>query len=630
MALPFFIHRKLVCTGCLGRVAMQKTKLFSLLKSLLSHNFRTLFLFEVFYKMFAYGFFTPLLIWLAEVSIDMAGLHYLSGSNVGEWMKSPYTWLTLFVVMLLLCAYVLVDMAAVIICMDCAKRGEYVSGITLLWESIKSVVRLFHWRNLCMILYVLILLPILSLPFFTGYVTSIKLPEFLNDTIGRALRAYWPLLLLSAAVVIVAFRYVYAVFYYVLEKKNFLKSCLSSHYLIYRVYTKDLLRLFLWQITGYLVYSILIAVVIALVIGISSLFGSGGFVHAVMISLIEWIIDAVQVLFSCMVVPLSTMFLSLMFYQNKELIGEPVQQVTYKSRLHSFSRKKKRIIMAVSCLFLVILNLNNIKQLTDGVLRDSAQIAYETKITAHRGASADYPENTMPAFEAAIDYGADWLEIDVQQTADGVLIVMHDSNLYRTTGVDRDIWEASYDEIKDLDAGSYMGEEFCDVRISTLEEVLELCKGRINLNIELKPTGHETDLVKQVVDLIYEYEMADDCMLASMSYGALVEAKEYAPDIRTIYVMKTVYGYFADLEDVDVFSIKNTYITERIVESVHLEGKLICAWTVNSLRTMEKMIDMGVDNLITDQPLRARQKVFEMENSTIINEYVQMLLSLFY
>lgn len=614
--------------GC-ERVDMKRTKWYSLLKKLLSHNFRTLFLFEVFYKMFAYGFFTPLLIWLTEISIDLAGLHYLSASNVGVWMKSPYTWLMLFVVMLLLCAYVLIDMGAVMICMDCAKRGEYVSGVTLLWESMKSVVRLFHWRNLPMIFYILILVPVLSLPFFTGYVTSIQLPTFISTAVGKTLREHWVLLLVLAVLVIAAFRYVYTVFYYVLEKKNFRESCISSHYLIYRAYFKDLLRLFLWQISCYLVYFILIALTIALIIGISSLFGSDGFVHAVMLSLIEAIIDAVQVVFSCIVVPLSTIFLSVMFYQNKEIIGEPVQAVTYKSRLHSFSKKRTRIIMAISCLFLVVLNLNNIKQLTDGVLRDSTELAYETKITAHRGASAEYPENTIPAFEAAIDYGADWLEIDVQQTADGVLIVMHDSNLYRTTGVDKNVWEVTYDEIRDLDAGSYMGEEFCDVRISTLEEVLDLCKNRININIELKPTGHETDFVKQVVDLIHEYEMVDECMIASMSYGALVETKEYDPRIQTIYVMKTVYGYFADLEAVDVFSIKNTYITERTVESIHLEGKLVCAWTVNSLKTMEQMIDIGVDNLITDQPLRARQKVFEMENSTVINEYVQLLLSLF-
>lgn len=285
--------------------------------------------------------------------------------------------------------------------------------------------------------------------------------------------------------------------------------------------------------------------------------------------------------------------------------------------------------MVISCLILAVVNLNNIHQLAEGALSESAELAYETRITAHRGSSVEYPENTIPAFEAAIDCGADWVELDVQQTADGVLIVMHDSNLYRTTGLNKDVWEVTYDEIRELDAGSHKGEEFADVRISTLEEVLETLKGRVFLNIELKPTGHETDFVKQVIDLINQYEMADECMLASMSYKILTEAKEYDSNIRTIYVMTSSYGYFADLEDVDVFSVKHSYITEYIVESVHLQGKQICAWTVNSQKTMERMINMGVDNLITDKPLLARQKVFEMENSTLINQYIDMLLTMF-
>ena len=610
--------------------AMQKTKLFSLIKNLLSHNFRTLFLFELFYKMFAYGLLTPLFIWLTETSIRLAGLHYLSAATVKVWLTSPYTWAILFVAALLLCAYILIDMAAVMICMDCAKRKEYVSGITLLWESLKSVVRLFHWKNVLMIPYLLALFPILCLPFLTGYTTSIHLPAFIGDAIADILREYWILLLLLCALLIVIFRYVYAVFYYVLEKKNFMKACVSSHYLIYGAYFKDLLRLFLWQILCYVAYSVLIALLILLVIGISSLFGWVQFIHAVMISVIEVMIGAVQVLFSCLVVPLSTIFLSLMFYQNKETIGEPVEQVTYKASNHAFSKKKKRIIMVISCLILAVVNLNNIHQLAEGALSESAELAYETRITAHRGASVEYPENTIPAFEAAIDCGADWVELDVQQTADGVLIVMHDSNLYRTTGLNKDVWEVTYDEIRELDAGSHKGEEFADVRISTLEEVLETLKGRVFLNIELKPTGHETDFVKQVIDLINQYEMADECMLASMSYKILTEAKEYDSNIRTIYVMTSAYGYFADLEDVDVFSVKHSYITEYIVESVHLQGKKICAWTVNSQKTMERMINMGVDNLITDKPLLARQKVFEMENSTLINQYIDMLLTMFH
>ncbi len=612
------------------RYFMEKTKLSGLIRNLLSYNFRTLFLFEVFYKMFAYGLFTPLFLWMTETSISLAGLHYLSAATVIKWLKSPYTWIMIIVALILLSAYVLIDMAAVMICMDCSKRKEYVSGITLLWESIKSVVRLFHWKNALMILYLLAMFPILSVSFLTGYSTSINLPAFIGDEITKILREYWVILLGLCVLLIVIFRYIYAAFYYVLEKKNFTGACMASHYLIYGAYFRDLLRLFLWQIAYYLVYSVTIALLILLVIGVSSLFGWVQFVHAVMISVIEAMIGAVQVLFSCLVIPLSTIYLSWMFYQNKEIIGEPVAQVTYKARIHEPDKRKKRIIMAVSCLVLIVVNLNNIHRLADGGLRSSAELAHETQVTAHRGASAEYPENTLPAFEAAADYGADWIELDVQQTSDGVLIVMHDTNLYRTAGLDKNVWDVTYEEIRELDVGSHKGAEFADVRICTLAEVLETLKGKANLNIELKPTGHEEHFVEQVIDLINEYDMADECMVASMSYRVLTDAKAYDSNIRTIYVMKSAYGYFADLENVDVFSVKHSYITEHIVQSVHLQGKQILAWTVNSKKTMERMINMGVDNLITDKPLTARQKVFEMANSTVINKYIDMLLTLFH
>lgn len=608
---------------------MQKTKLFSLIGKLLSHNFRTLFLFELFYKLFAYGLLTPLLIWLMEVSIRLSGLHYLSGATVKKWMASPYTWLILLLVIILLCCYVLIDMTAVIICVDCAKRKEYVSCYTLLWESLKCVGRMFHWKNMAMLIYLLSLIPLLCLPFLTGYTTSVQTPAFIGNAVQGFFQKYWFMIVFLILLLAVIFRYIYAVFYYVLEKKNFLKACERSHYLIYHVYFKDLLKLFLWQITCYLVYSMIIALAILVIIGISSLFQEMEFIHAVMISIIQGMMGAVHVLFSCLVVPISTLFLCLLFYQNKEAIGEPIEENKYKAQLEGISRKKRNLIMLAAVLVLIILNINNIHHLADGTLSHSMEIAYVTEVTAHRGDSAEHPENTMVAFESAIDSGTDWIELDVQQTADGQIIVMHDSNLLRTTGVDRNIWEVTYDEIKDLDAGSYMGEEFSDVRISTLPEVLEACRGRVKLNIELKPNGHETDLVRQVVDIINEYDFAEDCVLASMSYGTLVDVKEYDSNIYTVLVMGTAYGYFADLNYVDAFSIKNTYITQAIVQSIHLQGKKVYAWTVNSEKTMERMVGMGVDNLITDQPLRARKKVFEMENSTIINQYIHMLTSLF-
>lgn len=608
---------------------MQKTKLSALIKNLLSYNFRALFLFELFYKLFAYGVFTPLLLRLVEWSIQLAGLHYLSAPTVGKWLLSPFTWLLTLLVLLLFSCYVVIDMTAVILCMDCAKRKEYVSAPTLLWEGVKNAGRMFSLKNLPAIVLILVLQPLLGLPFYTGYLTGIQIPAFVWDTLVSTLRRYWGLIGLLAIMLIAAFCYVYALFYFILEKKNLGQAAKSSRTLISFVYFRDLLRLFIWQLFCYIVYTLLVAAGILIIIGFTSLFRRADFIHSLMIQAIQTLMHMVNAFYSALVLPVSTIFLSLLFYQNKEAAKEEIMLPVYRARDVGLSKHKKRMIMLFSMLLLLVLNIRNLMHLADGALSEKTQIGHVTEVTAHRGYSSDYPENTMPAFEAAVDAGADWIELDVQQTADGVIIISHDENLYRTTGRDINIWETDYETIRGLDAGSFKGEEFAGVTLCTLAEVMEAFRGRVHLNIELKPTGYETGFVEQVIDLIHEYGYEEDCVVASMSYSVLREAKEYDEEIRTVYVMRSAYGYFADLEWVDAFSVRYNYVTERVVQSVHVQGKQIYVWTVNSKGNMERMIAIGVDNLITDRPLNAKQTVFELENSTILNQYIEMLISLF-
>lgn len=608
---------------------MKKERFFGLLKALFRYNFRTLFFFEVFFKLFAYGLFTPLLLWLAQFSIEKAGLHYLSAAAMGRFFASPWTWAVLVLVMALVSCYVVADVTVAAICVECSRRGEYVSGSTLLQEALKAVGRMFYWRNLPILPLALVLLPVLSFSFLTGFVTSIRLPEFIENLLFGFLRRYWVLLLLLAVALIAAFRYIYGIFYYILEKKNCFEACKSSRYLIYKAYFQDFLRLFLWQLFSYFFYLAVIALLILLIIGVSALFREMAFVHAVMISTIDWMMSIVAVLFSCTVVPSSTIFLSHMFYRNKVLIGEPVQTVLVKTRESSLTAKEKRIVLLLTILTLIVVNVRNVRQLTDGAFSDATEIAHMTEVTAHRGYSSGYPENTMPAFLAAIDAGADWIELDVQQTADGEIIVMHDSNFKRAAGIDRNVWDMNYSEIAALDVGSHQGAEFAGTHVSTLAEVLDACGGRIRLNIEIKPTGHETDLVERVVALIREYEYMEDCVIASMSYRVLAEVKALDGEIQTVYVMRSAYGRFADLSYADNFSVRYNYVTDSMVDAVHEQGKELYAWTVNSQKLMEQMLSHGVDNLITDQPETARRVIFEAESSTVLNRYIKMLTDWF-
>lgn len=601
-----------------------------MLKALFRYNFRTLFLFEVFFKLFAYGIFIPLLVWLVEFSIEKAGLHYLSAAAMGRFFASPWTWGVIVLILVLVACYVVADMTVVMISVDCARRREYVTGRTLLWEALKAVGRLFYPRNLPMLPLAAAFLPVLSLSFLTGYITGIRLPEFVVNAVSVFLREYWGLLILVAAAFIAAFRFIYGIIYYVLEKKNCIEACKSSHYLIYRAYFQDFLKLFLWQLASYVLYLLLVALLILIIIGISSLCREMEFVHAVMITAIDWMMGVVAVLFSCMVVPSSTIFLAHLFYRNKAVIGEPVHTVLVKTRESSFTARERRIVLLLAVLALVVLNIRNVQRLTAGVFSDATEIAHITEVTAHRGYSSDYPENTMPAFLAAIDAGADWIELDVQQTADGEIVVMHDSNFMRTAGIDRNVWEMDYSEAAALDIGGYKAAEFEGTRISTLAEVLEECGGWIKLNIEIKPTGHETDMVERVVSLIQEYEYTEDCVIASMSYSVLEQVKALDKEIETVYVMRSAYGHFADLECADNFSVRYNYVTRHMVDEVHTQGKELYAWTVNEQGSMEQMLSHGVDNLITDQPETARRVIFETESSTVLNRYIKMLTNWFH
>ena len=168
-------------------------------------------------------------------------------------------------------------------------------------------------------------------------------------------------------------------------------------------------------------------------------------------------------------------------------------------------------------------------------------------VTAHRGYSAAAPENTLPAFQLAIDQGCEWAELDVQMTRDGVVMVTHDTSLRRCTGCNENIYDLTYNEVRKLDAGRWFGQKYTGAKVPTLEEVLDLCKGKIQLNIEIKPNAATPELEAETIRIIREKGFAQDCTITSQSYETLCKVKELAPEIRTGYILALGVGSYYDL-----------------------------------------------------------------------------------
>lgn len=252
----------------------------------------------------------------------------------------------------------------------------------------------------------------------------------------------------------------------------------------------------------------------------------------------------------------------------------------------------------------------------DSVLDEMLHV--DTEITSHRGYCAKAPENTLPSIQAAIDSGvSDYAEIDVQQTSDGVVVLTHDTNLKRCTGLDANIHSITYEQLRTLDASKgYNGADaaqFAGTPIPTLDEVIWLCKENgLKLNIEIK--GATPTLEQETVRIIQEHDFGGQCILTSLRYDALEKVKALDPTLRTGYIMAMGVGSYYDLAAADIFSVESTFVTADMVNALHLRGKQVHAWTIDEKANAKRMIRLGVDNLITGDPEMVYETIQETES----------------
>jgi glycerophosphoryl diester phosphodiesterase len=242
------------------------------------------------------------------------------------------------------------------------------------------------------------------------------------------------------------------------------------------------------------------------------------------------------------------------------------------------------------------------------LMLDNVQWEDHVEITAHRGASSGAPENTLAAIQKAMKEGTDWVEIDVQETADGEVVVFHDSDFMKLAGVDLKIWDATLANLKEIDIGSWFDAKFSGQRVPTLAEVLDVCRGKVRVNIELKYYGHDQQLEQRVVDLVEARDMASDIVLMSLKIDAVKKVKSIRPDWKAGLLLSVSAGALKNI-DADFLAVNARFANRSFIRSAHDSGKEVYVWTVNDAPTMSTMIGRGVDNLITDRPALARSVI---------------------
>lgn len=229
-----------------------------------------------------------------------------------------------------------------------------------------------------------------------------------------------------------------------------------------------------------------------------------------------------------------------------------------------------------------------------------------TKIFAHRGFSSKHPENTMPAFEAAVNAGAHGIEIDVQFTSDGQIVITHDEVLERTTGREGYIFASTYDELKELNFSNPLP-GYAPTKIPLLSELLEYLKDKDTLlNIELKNSVVDyTGLELAVIQMAKAYDMLERTILSSFNHDSMIRAKEIEPAVQTGLLYSCVIhdaAAYAKSCKADALHPLFWTVKEDYLVSCAMGGINVRPWTVDMPEYIKKMIESKVDSVITNCP----------------------------
>jgi len=256
-----------------------------------------------------------------------------------------------------------------------------------------------------------------------------------------------------------------------------------------------------------------------------------------------------------------------------------------------------------------------------GVVVESAQGDTREKgaptvaVIAHRGLPTRAPDNTLAAFRKALELGVDMLEVDVQLTKDGHLVVLHDTSVNRTTDGRGALRDFTLEELKSLDAGNWFAEEFRNEHIPTLDEVVDILDAGTTLLLEIKyGSPYHMGIEERLIAFIRQHQLEHRVLIKSFDSDVVSRVRRLAPNIpvgisilfRIPFLSLIVHRgiRFGDVleEDVDFLHVHRIGLTQALIDDAHARGMKVIAWDVNDEKTMRKVIAMGVDAIETDEP----------------------------
>lgn len=573
------------------------------------YNLKKLIKFDIFYKLVSVAVVYPCFVLVLKLTLKMGNIPYLTNEYIYKYMTKPATIAGMALILMLI--LLVIQMEQEFICAGHETLyGEKIRVAYLLENGFDRMWHVLRPANILSVFVTGIVVLTMNLSVVYNIIINVvNVQTYVAEGIKTSIdvRYFLAGILVVMFLVTIMGIFVSPVMYD--KKYGFFRAIRES----ISISLKNLKKI-VGLVIGYnimvalimILLYVLITVIVFLGIRILDIHQLGAAVYLTVIRYFTTLLNIVL----CLVCIPASFFVIARFYEKwgQQTGKQEENRIVSRKQYHN----SVKLIIIVACLldcFYLYLTIqeNYFWQI------DFLRIV---EITSHRGSSINMPENTMAAFEQAVDDLTDYIELDVRQTADGRFVVIHDENLKRTTGVNALVGELTQEQICALDADYEKNENYegLDVTVPSLEEVLDFTRGKlVRLNIELKTSRLDQDYAEKIYEILCEYDMIDSCVITSSDYGILKEMKQLDEDIETGYILTVAMGNYYDMDSVDFFSVDYRFVTTTMIYILHSMDKEIHIWTLNDENDILKYANMGADNIITDNPILAREVIYSKD-----------------
>ena len=535
---------------------------------------------------------------ILKLILDANGVTYIAPLNLLQVLLSTKTILLLLIFLVLSAFMAVFEIAGLLHAFSMSQVGRDTNIVSMCSAGLRTCKKAIDPHNWMIIVFLIVLFPLAKVLPLSSSVFKLVIPGFIYQTINYT--ALYERIYKIVYVALICFLtvFVFSINIFVLQKSDFNKSCARSFKLQKGECLNTFFSMFLLTIIMNFLINSVASVIVINVRELVSFFGKTSGVVTKSSDIGTYTYALRQVLRSLISPAVNNAALTVLFYRYIEEKGlfTAISKDVFKEVKPS---KKSMVIIAITATVLSAI----------AVVSLNAQFSFlaepvETPIVcAHRGDNVNAPENSMPAFELAAVENLSWVELDVHQTKDGVIVVNHDADISRTTGQKLVIHDSTLAELQQCEFGPWMPGSYEGITIPTLEEILTFLHDHdMHVQVELKGNKDDVDFEKNVLDVINKTGMHDQVMVIAQDYNRLVKINELDPTITKGYCMALAFGKLDDIECTDNVSIEESNVTAELVHDLHSRGVKVFCWTVDKEDTIQYLVSCGVDVIGTDDP----------------------------